>query len=296
MNAYKPTDFGLRVSRTYSTYAACFCPFHNDVHASAAFYYQSGDLFCWVCKRRFTLVHLSDHFGIDPNELEIGASVRLAPQIVPFLEEPVLRLERIGITELSRSFTVSNYVKNVRHISDDALEAYPVSCHITNESVAFVHYDDIGPSGYVLREPFEGGVRYYKHGRLEPLWPLHHLIRQGPQIVLVSEGPFKAMRLFDALRKVDEGREAVALSSFGSLPSGELQTLVNSMWSKTFVMCCDNDEPGIKFGKWFKSFQNCLAVVVPTPFDNGADEENVVNADKILHYAKEHNRVRSFKS
>lgn len=269
-------DVGLKVIRSFSGYEQCLCPFHDDRHPSAIFYHNTYTLHCFVCAKTFTLREIANanKIALSDEEIESLSYETLERNIESFmksyeyLQKAQTASWSIGTAKSQIDSDSWDYFLS-RGIDESVADDYRVK--LTNGGVVFFHRQNIQTiSGYVVRvaKPINSTMRYIKVGELENFWPTQKILSLTKPIerVIITEGPFKAMRIEMALRKMGI-HDTVSVTTFGTRFSHEMTKTIEELGTKTIIIG-DGDEAGRNWAKKFKGKRCCFPFAANIEIDN----------------------------
>lgn len=291
MIGMKASDFGLKVSRSYSKYDLCFCPFHNDLHPSASFYHETCSLYCFTCAKSFQLVDIlkvtnSTSFSeFEIKELldKIKSSIHMKNfETNDNISRIVNSFPQVGSIDNEINEIAVSYLER-RNISVDVATFYGLRAN--EDGIVFPQKIDITASkvsGFVERiyAPKDKTQRYFKHGELEIVWPLKKVCDNNAKYLFLSEGPFKAMRIYKMLKDVGIN-DFISVCSFGLKDTQVIFKLL-SQFNKTVIVVGDNDKAGKRWATKFKTRKNFFPFSFVTPFDEVESDVGVSAIKKMI--------------
>lgn len=172
------------------------CPFHPDKNPSAWYNQAKGLLYCSVCGRGWNEKQIAKARGIELSDLEEeDAPIPERYNLITHTEPIVL-----GEREYNDYFVT-------RGISQATFEHYDLhwisSPHEAAVLPIFNLNSDLVGAVYRYLHPHESGTRYRFFGETTSVWPMHLLryVKPKEDVLIVTEGVFSAMRIYDFCMK-----------------------------------------------------------------------------------------------
>lgn len=180
-------DFGLEVTKTSGSEELVLCPFHSDSTPSAWFNPRKGLFYCAVCALGLNVYQLAKRLGVTGIEMEwLGTEF---PEDFALISEP--QTFDLGVKMYHPYF-------KQRNISPETIEEYDVRWSELHQAAAFPLTGVDGRlQGVMYRNTAPDQPRYRLFGTIPLLWPLHKLPNNIKEPLLITEGAFSALRLFD---------------------------------------------------------------------------------------------------
>lgn len=301
----KASDFGLKVARTYPKYDLCFCPFHSDKHPSASFYHESGSLYCFTCAKLFgvkDILKVTGSSSLSDEELEeLLRKSKLTIHIKAFENDDDMSRVVKSFEEVALDYIVKNETEEIaldylerRNISTKTANYFGL--RISDNGIIFPQQEYIWQkiAGFVERvyTPVDKTQRYFKHGKIESAWPYKQLARPNWKYLFVTEGPFKAMRIYQML--TDAGvNNFSSVCSFGLGNKDSIENVL-SFYSRKIIVIGDPDSAGRNWARSFKGRKNFYPFTFPTPFDEVNDSVGVVALKEMIEIVEDQQKVKVF--
>ena len=227
----------LRVAKSTKRYTSCFCPFHNDQHASAIVYHDSMWFVCFTCHISLPL----DAVVEDVDQFERGLPDDLDLIIKPLRYHSLSDVAKDYLATRGIYGNIPNWVKSPENGLGIALMFTTFTGDIVGAQIRLFPENVENRS---WRYMFEG-KRLQWLGNYRP-----------HKNLFVFEKAFAAVKAQIAIDMF--GLDAVAISSVGS----HFQTSLLDMTTVDTVFFFDNDDAGRRAGKRVKE-QTGATVVVP---------------------------------
>lgn len=267
---YDASDFGIQVSRNYGNYQLVHCPYHNDRHASAFFFIETGNFYCKSCGARKRIEDFVTEFE--------HVATATHSKLPSFVSRPSFANPSQFIDILDSDAGV-NYAHIFRGISKSTLSLCDVRWNTFGESVTFIQRDEQNDiCGNVQRVTLPHSTfRYYVHGKVGPIWPIEAFSIERSEPLFVSEGPWKAMRIMDSQHRLGIAHNSFAL--FTSTPTMNTHRLL-WQYNGPIVLIVDNDDAGSRLMGCFKSLHKNIRCFRPkVALDDISDQDRV---DRIV--------------
>lgn len=267
--SYEANMFGLEIERDYPTYSLIKCPFHNDTNASAILIKATGQFRCLSCG----IVKFPD----DWDDADLRPGMAQQSRLLATLSVSAPKT----IEHVNRDWTcypeASEYLKKRGVTSLCLVKEYNMYYNPFMEAIVFKNYITRSKiyNGFVYRflNP-NGGPRYSINGEHPVLWPEQNIYESINEPIFISEGPFKAMRLFLAAYLADE--EIVSVTTFGANLLMAGTAILHQYRDRKVYLIADNDEAGQNFAKRFKQAIPWSRIFTPkVPFDDMTDDAAV---------------------
>lgn len=262
----KISETGIRVASQNNRYATCYCPFHDDKHASALVYLDNLWFVCFVCHISKPFVEAARDAGLDATLIAAADNIQdfdlmgdgykfnhLTIEGQKYLEERgiVGDLPNYVISPMSNSGVGFAFQKHNGEVIGAQVRLFPHN--VKSKSVRFVFEGK--------RLPYFGNIQaHYQKG--------HKLF--------VFEKAFATLK---AQQAVDKYNLPIApISAVGSHFQGGLTEIVNVNSTAFF----DNDVAGINAARKMKKMTGARVIIAARPLDELTIEEMRVYLERYL--------------
>ncbi len=262
----KVSETGIKVASQNKKYATCYCPFHDDKHASALVYLDNLWFVCFVC-------HISKPFVVAAQEAGLDATLISSIDSVQDFD-----LMESGYKHNPPSIEAIEYLKG-RGIEGD-LPTYVIS-PTSNSGVGFAFQKHTGEviGAQVRLFPYNvksKSVRYVFEGKRLPYFGnIQGYYRKGHKL-FVFEKAFAALKAQQAIDKFS--LPIAAISAVGSHFQSELANIVNVNSTVFF----DNDTAGVNAARKMKKETGARVIISVRSLDELTIDEMRVYLERYL--------------
>lgn len=247
-------NYGLSVAREYASYYLVKCPFHDDENPSAVFFKKNGDFECYGCRTKKKIGDFdADFVGVaSPYLVDLTEDTEFEPVITQCADESVIAFM---------------YCYN-RKITSKSIRDYNIRWDPTKKNLVFEQHDFHGLVGHIRRRVDNGHPRYFVSGQKCDIWPHENFLNiiNNDEVIFISEGPFKAIRLNQA---INDGIKSFSI--FGSVLRRSTIELL-SQFKGQIVLIADNDLAGRQLSEQFNSVFKRARIFKPKiPFDDATE-------------------------
>lgn len=276
--------FKIKVSKNYKNYELCYCPYHSDGTPSSVFLKNDGVFFCYGCKTRKTILQLAEDFDIDFDFSLFGSADNSLMNIdlLPSNNQSKRIYESFVLFDKAVKYLVEERGVDL----ENGLE-YELEWSDLDEAIVFPMNDYYGNRVGNVKRVTKSGVetRYIIDGEKTPVWPLCKMKDLSDKQLIVSEGPFKAMIVYQISKLI--GWDVCSVSIMGSSSSsfGKAIGVLKQNNQLPFYIV-DNDTAGVKVGeKMRNSGLRCFKPSIP--FDEMSKEDAI----EVLKYIREKGNI-----
>lgn len=261
----KVSDTGIKVASQNKKYASCYCPFHDDKHASSFVYLDNMWFVCTVCHISMPFAQAAREAGLDASFIQVEPTFDLDLldddyECQPLTKEATLYLESRGITGDVPRFLVSPKANN---------------------GVGFAFTKRSG-------EVIGSQVRLFPNNVRSKSWRYVFEGKRLPYFGNISTHYEKGYKLFvfekafatvKAQMAIDNfGLPICAISAVGSHFQGGLLDIVNVNSTIFF----DNDVAGVNAARKMKSLTGARVIIAARELDELTIKEMRVYLERYL--------------